>query len=163
MLKKLEEYTSDWTITCPNYYIIIGSCSPYDNLFLEYRKNSDYFPQKLIKYVESNSCRKYILREDDIDIDIKMFNEIFEEIFMKWFDSKKVLRNNIFCVRHSRLDCYSIYKIIKFIFGACNCVNMRETCKIGSVSPLVSINELIDKYVHAKNAVNKSRVFIDAV
>lgn len=51
----------------PEYYLVIGSCVPEDNLLLEFR-DSKHFPEKLDMLVKTGL--KYLLREKDIDIDI---------------------------------------------------------------------------------------------
>ena len=60
--------------------IVIGSCFPKDNLLLDFKDNM-YFPKKLSSLIESKPALKYILNEDDIDIDINYLNQMFNNAF----------------------------------------------------------------------------------
>ena len=59
-------------------------------------------------------------------------------------------------MQHKRLDCYSMFKVLKHIYGKSCCVNMYKELKLDSKKqPLAAVNELVDKHV-SKAAVNKS-------
>lgn len=146
----------------PTYYLIIGSCMPKDNMLLKF-KDMQYFPQKLDKVLQSSVQLKYLLKEKDIKIDPVLMNNACIMIFNEFFTKKEVklkkeTYKNIIFVQHKNLDCYSIFKLIKHIFGRNNCINMREEMFKDIKTPIVAINDLIDKYVN-KTCMNISGEF----
>lgn len=158
-----------YDITNVEYNFIIGSCMPYDNILLDFKANGEYFPAKLDKLLQSNIQLKYLLKEHDIKIDIILFNEIFNSIFNKLFSSHsfhmkqfgKTFSNLIF-IQHARLDCYSMFKTLKFLYGKNACTNVWKDClqaKYSNIVPMISINELICKYMHNKHELNRSIQF----
>ena len=153
-----------YSIVDPNFYLIIGACRPKDNILLKYKDQS--FPKKLEKIIDENTQLKYILKEKDIKIDIAKFNSAVIGLFEKLFKSKREVEwlfgkkyKNIIFVCHSQLDCYSLFKVIKHIYGRSNCWNIHREKMYDMKSPLVAINDLIDRYVHSKNELNKSVEF----
>jgi hypothetical protein len=149
----------------PKYYFIIGACLPKDNILFKYRNNKN-FPKKLEKIALAEYQIKYILKEHDIKLDMILFNQIAINIFDELFSNeKKLLRflgteyKNVIFIKHKNLDCYSLFKAIKWIYGKSNCKNLYIEKYKDQHSPLVAINDLIDKYVHNKIIVNKSTEF----
>lgn len=149
----------------PNYYFIIGACLPKDNILFQYR-DKDRFPKKLEKITTADYQLKYILKEHDIKLDLILFNQIATDIFDELFlDERKVLRmlgkeyRNVLFIKHKNLDCYSMFKAIKWIYGKSNCTNLYLEKFKNQHSPIVAVNELIDRYVHSKTIVNKSKEF----
>ena len=59
-------------------------------------------------------------------------------------------------IQHSRLDCYLMFKTLKWIFGKSNCVNLYEQMFATRPVIIYSLNELIDMYVNNKRELNKS-------
>ena len=145
--------------------IVIGSCYPKDNLLLSFKDNR-YFPKKLSGLIESRPALKYILKEDDIDVDIGCLNQMFNGSFCKMFaDSRcisKILKTNrkdIIFMAHRKIDCYAMFKTIKWAFGSSNCVNVWKT-SMQDVKPcLIAVNDLVSKYIANKTAMNKSKDF----
>ena len=60
---------------------------------------------------------------------------------------------------HKNLDCYSMFKIVKSIFGKQNCVNLQKEMFVGQKKPLIAVNDLIDKYIHNKTALSNIQEF----
>lgn len=52
-----------------------------------------------------------------------------------------------------------MFKLIKFIYGKSNCWNIHKEKFYNIKSPIIAINELIDKYIHNKNKITKSNEF----
>ena len=143
-------------------FIVIGSCWPKDNLLLKMR-NGSYFPSKLEKLIVEKPSVKYLLREKDICIDIEMLNNIFINAFNKMFNSNYALKllgkdfSNVLFVSHSSLDCYALFKVIKWAYGSSSCANFWKEKMQSQMQHLVAVNELIAKYVQKKSCMNKSK------
>ena len=158
IIDELKRYVTQYDILKPNYYLIIGACIPIDNLLLKFKDAS--FPKKLDRLLNSDYKIHYILKEKDIKIDLVLFNQVMSDIFNEFF-SKDVLGKkyrNVMFIRHNKLDCYSMYKTLKYLYGKSNCINLYDNF-IDKRSPIVAINELIDKYVNNKVAMNRSDDF----
>ena len=157
----IEEIISQYS--SKDMCIIIGACYPKDNLLLDF-KDASYFPKKLTSIIDRNPSLKWILREQDIDIDIQLFNEVLLSIFNERFNrlGKQQIdthRPQVVYVTHRKLDCYMVFKTIKWAYGNTNCVNIWKEKLSQRRQNLVAINDLISKYVHAKNRINKSKEF----
>lgn len=155
----ISEFAKPFDIIKPEYYFIIGSCMPKDNILLD-AKDNKYFPAKLDKLINSDYNIKYLLKEKDIKLDIVQFNTVLIDIFNELFKRQKNI-NTIF-MQHKRLDCYTLFKIIKSIYGKANCINLDKTMYSDKKIPLVAVNDLIDKYVHNKAVLQKSQDFKNA-
>ena len=146
-------------------YILIGSCYPKDNLILSFKTNS-YFPKKLEELLEKKPTLKWILKEHDIKIDIDAMNSILVEIFNEMFTKEKKIKimlgedyDNLIMVSHRRLDCYALFKTIKWAYGSSNCVNIYKEKLSNKKQCLIALNELISKYIPNKIAMNHSYEF----
>lgn len=155
VLSELGKYIEPYSVLNPNHYFIIGSCFPKDNILLSRASESRYFPEKLKRLIQRPDNIKYILKEKDIKIDIEMFNCVLEDIFNQLFKRNRYL-DNIHFIRHSRLDCYAMYRIIKDGYGASNVVNLHKKHMSGVRSAIYSVNEMIDLYVQGKKDVIRS-------
>lgn len=160
-INAITKYVTEFDLLNPNYYFIISSCLPKDNLLLSLR-TKEVFPKKLDLLLTKNINYKYILVEKDIKIDFSLFNQIFIEIFNKYFlNSKNVLKDfgpdykNIFFIQHNRLDCYMLFKIIKNKFGDENCINIWKSRLSGITPPLVAVNDIISQKIIGKQFINK--------
>lgn len=165
IIQTLKEHLIEYDILHPNYYLIIGACNPKDNILLS-NKEQSYFPVKLQKCIDSEYKLKYLLKEKDIDIDIIQFNDICLEIFNDFFAKNKVgkyfgkqFEKNVIFITHKHLDCYTMFKVLKSIFGKANCVNMYLEKFSNQKLPIVAINDLIDRYIHDKKSLNKNDQF----
>lgn len=166
---ELKQYVKPYSILEPDYYMIIGACMPKDNLLLKF--NNDKLPEKLQKLIDGDYMIKYFLKEKDIKIDLVKFNDAIIELFDELFANKKSLLRmlggndykNVFFIKHSKLDCYSMFKTIKYIYGKSNCWNIHKEKLYDVKSPIIAINDVIDKYVHNKIAMNKSKEFKQAI
>lgn len=165
LAEELKCVIRPYSIIKPEYFIIIGSCQPKDNILLNYKEA--YFPEKLNKLINSDFQLKYLLKEKDIKLDLIRFNSIFIDIFNELFSKQdKLLKllgskdyKNVFFIQHNKIDCYSMFKLIKFIYGKSNCWNIHKEKFYNIKSPIIAINELIDKYIHNKNKITKSNEF----
>lgn len=151
----IEQYSKD------DVFLVIGSCYPKDNLLLKL-KDHCYFPGKLSKLIDSRPTLKWLLVEEDIEIDIDLFNELFIKIFNKKFSKKEPKRSShtkpsrVLFVSHSNLDCYMMFKTIKWAYGSSNCTNVWKDKLSNRKQNLVALNDLVSKYVHNKSRANKS-------
>lgn len=167
IIDELKTLIVPYSILSPNYFLILGACTPKNNILLKNQSQSKYFPEKLTKLINSDFELKYILKEKDIKLDLIYFNSIFSDIFNDFFSAneKKIIKlfgekhNNIIFIQHKQLDCYSLFKIIKFIFGKNNCNNIFIQKYLTLKSPIVAINDLIDKYIINKIQISKSAEF----
>lgn len=151
-----------YNLFSPNYYLIIGGCFPKENILLQY-KDLNYFPEKLNKLLQSDIQIKYILNEKDIKLDIIKFNEIFTIIFNELFSCQQnVLKylgkkySNVFFIQHSQLDCYLLFKTIKFILGSKNCINLYKEKFKDNKQCIIAINDKIQQYIHNKSLLNSN-------
>ena len=161
---ELRKYIKPNTIVGADYYFIIGSCVPKDNILLDIQ--SGYFPEKLRKIIMSDYNIKYFLREKDIKIDLVFFNTMLEELFLQFFKNHQKISQyvgnkytNLFFIQHARLDCLTMYKTIKHIYGRSNTENLHKTLFKDDKTIIYSINEQIDKYVHDKSILNNMGEF----
>ena len=159
--QEIFKIVEPWTIASPSWWIVIGSCYPSKNLILDYRLTNEYFPSKLAKFLEKHPTTRWIIRESGIDLDIDLINEILWEVFIDFLSKKIKLGSeykNVLFVVHDRLDCYTIFKLLKWMYGKSSCVNLYEKKNMNEMNlPLVSINELLSKYIHNKTKMNSSR------
>lgn len=156
---EISSLATEYDITQPNYYFVIGSCFPCDNMLLDYETDIHKIPTKIKKVIEEHPNIKYVLKEKDVIIDIKTINYIFEEIFSKFFEQKNILKKfgkkykNLFFIKHEKIDCYSMYRIIKDIYGRANTINLHKKNKEKMAENIVSINELIGKSIQKKKEI----------
>lgn len=162
---EIKLYVKPYNLLEPNYFLIIGACQPKNNLLLKF-KDDNYFPEKLNKIINYDFQIKYLIKEQDIKLDLIKFNQVLFEIFLELFKSQhKLLQligkeyKNVFFIQHSKLDCYSMFKTIKFLYGKNNCWNIYKEQFYNIKSPIIAINDLIDKYIHNKINMNKSLEF----
>lgn len=142
--------------------IIIGACYPVNNILLEL--NTAQFPNNLQTILKSKRDIKYILKEDDILIDIDMFNSVAIEIFNDWFSNDKLHKrmfnnDNIIFISHNNLDCYMIFKSIKWLYGNSNCINIWKNKFNATCDNINAINDLISKYSNNKRMLNSFKKF----
>lgn len=150
-----------------NYYFILGSCMPKDSLLL--KSSNVRLPEKLRSIVDGKLQLKYLLKEHDIKLDIVLFNQVFIDIFNQLFESKDAIcrllgsnfKNVIFAM-NKKLDCYALFKTVKFLYGRSNCINLHKKLEC-MPSPIIAVNDLICKHIHSKSALNKSKEFKIAV
>ena len=107
-----------------------------------------------------------MLHDKSVHVDMKLFNDVFDgilqQLFKKQEDVNKLLglkHPNVFFVQHSKLDCYTMFKTLKSIYGRSNCCNLYEKTYGSMKAPLVAMNDLIDRYVKSKAAVTSTDEF----
>lgn len=154
-------------------FLIIGSCLPRRNVFLYTlnmgwkdvfplgtRLQLDYFPEKYKRLLDEEPTVTYFLKEDDIVVDLVLFNGVFDEIFedfmekpnkqsKKFFAGRKVL-----FVASYEMDCYAAFKTLKDYYGRL-VVNLHKKYNLGEDKCIWSLNEKIDEYSHNKLVVFK--------
>ena len=164
LCNELKKYVKPNAIVNSDYYFIIGSCIPKNNILLDIQ--SGYFPEKLKKIINSDYSIKYFLKEKDIKIDLVFFNTMLEDLFLEFFKNQWKITwyvgdeyTNLFFIKHARLDCLTLYKTIKCIYGKSNIENLHKTMFKDSKQVIFSINEKIDKYVHNAYELNKIKEF----
>lgn len=143
--------------------LVIGACYPKDNLLLKF-KDDCYFPSKLARVIKQKPAVKWLLAEPDIEVDIDLLNEVFNSIFNKRFRSCSAKRSDAssqkaIYVSHSSLDCYMVFKTVKWAYGSSNCKNLWKEVLEGHRQNIVAINDLVSKYIHNKSRMNKSQEF----
>ena len=146
-------------------YVLIGACYPKDSLLLDF-KDGSYIPKKIEKALKEKPSMKWMLREDDICIDIDLVNDIFVELFNDMFNKpKKILSllgdhySNVIVVSHSHLDCYMMFKTIKWAYGKSNCKNVWKEDMQGHREVLMSLNDELAKHIRNKCLLNISGKF----
>ena len=109
---------------------------------------------------------KWLLKEDDISIDIDCINETLINIFNEMFvDPKKIESiigknySNVIVVSHSHLDCYMMFKTIKWAYGRSNCINIWKEKIERPQEVLLSLNDELAKYIKNKCLLNISGKF----
>ena len=162
IVEELKNHITKYSISSPDYYIIIGSCFPKDNILLKY-KQDNYIPEKIFKIIDKEPLLKYYLKEHDIRVDIMMFNDVFEELFVYFSNQKNIKKEfgndvrNLFMIDNDRLDCKMMYETIRHVFGKANVVNLQKKNGIEDFV-INSLNEKIDNYVHGKHSLIESNV-----
>ena len=161
--KETEKRVSRFDPEAPEFLFLLGGCEPKDNMLLEFK--SGYFPKKLEDLVNSEKCRKYFMKERDIDIDGLFFNKAADAAFDRLFKPGGAgfasRPGNVFALRHRRLDCYALFKIMKYLYGGKNCVN--SWTEFPGKERLTAVNDLICRYVNNKTGMNRSSAFKSAV
>ena len=149
ILEKLMSVVSPWDISNPSRYLVIGACRPSDNFLLDLQSGW-MVKDNTMKLVKGKYPVRYIFREREITDDLVKVNGMLEDIFVKYFDKANLLKRigqeygNVMFIRHRRLDCYMMFKLIKYIFGAANCVNLFSKRGIRNNRVILSVNEMID-------------------
>lgn len=145
--------------------VVIGSCYPKDNMLLDF-KDESYFPKKLDMYISKHPTVKWILAEKDIDIDIDAFNEYLVSIFNEMFNDASKARDvfgsryrDIVLISHKKLDCYAMFKTVKWAYGSSNCLNLWKDRMQGNRRCMVALNDMLSKYIHGKSKMNSSAKF----
>ena len=160
IVQKLKDLVEPWDIMKPKHYLVIGSCFPKDNLILDFL-NGIYLPESLLPFVSKESHIKYIFREKDLLADTVLFNKMLTDIFNRYFDGKNLERSlgkgysNVHFIQHRRLDCYLMFKTIKYIYGKTNCRNMFLEKGIKNNRVILAVNEMVDKVID-KRVLNGS-------
>lgn len=163
---EIRRLSKPFDIMNPSYTFIIGGCCPAENMLLDHAVGG--LPKKLRSVLDSGSCPKYILRERDIVFDPHSLSDIADRIFEKAFRHgfRRVLGpgyGNVFAIRHRRLDCYAVFKALKYVYGRSACVNVWKEEADARPQCLTAVNDLIDLYVNSKAEMNRSPEFKTAI
>lgn len=158
----LKEVVEKQDMLHPKHYLIIGACMPKDNLMLSVCKCE--FPAK-DRLLNAKYQVKYILKEQDIKIDNVLFNQVCIDVFNDFFVKNGCRKwlgkeySNVEFIVHKQLDCYTVFKVLKHLIGRSNCINLHKDKFKEIKSPIVAVNDLIDKYATDKLQLNKSAEF----
>ncbi len=162
-IEELSPLVEDYDVLKPNFYFVIGSCFPCDNMLLSHVPENSRFLEKIRMFVTQHPNIKYAMKENDIRIDDEMFNCVFEDIFNKFFNDKKEVlkafgkkKTNLRFIRYNNLDCYSTYRIVKDIFGKINIVNLHKKNIDNMKDVIRSLNEIIGSHVLKKKEICRS-------
>ena len=128
-----------------DFFFVIGSCCPGENVLLNHLEPGN----KLKRLIDTNPDIRYFLVEDDIRLDMRLFNSVFERIFVKFMSEKRKTWKNVFFIRHRNLDCYFLYKLFKRHFGSM-VVNLHKKTQMGADRCIYSVNEELDARCHNK-------------
>lgn len=163
LLEKIDSISKPWSSLEPSCLVLVGSCFPRDNIILKFRDEQEYFPVKLNTVLSEKPSLKWILRERGIKLDIQEINSILVALFDELLEksTKHAGRfKNIMVVTHKHLDCYAIFKILKWMYGKSSSVNLYEEIGLASKNlPLVALNDIASRYIHNKATMNKSTEF----
>lgn len=146
----------------PKRYLIIGACMPKDNLLLSVCRCEFKAKDKLLN---AKYQIKYLLKEQDIKIDNVLFNQVCIDVFNDFFVKNSCRKwlgkeySNVEFIVHRQLDCYTMFKVLKHLIGRSNCINLHKEKFNEIKSPIVAVNDLIDKYATDKLQLNKSAAF----
>lgn len=157
--KEAERRIPAFDVASPEYLFVLGGCEPPDNMLLGFRDG--YFPAKLDALLKSENCPKYFMKERDVEIDGTFFNRAADMAFGRLFRDGFRRRGNAFAIRHRHLDCYALFKIMKYVFGWGACSN--SWAEDGGPERLTAVNDLICRYVNNKTGMNGSPEFKAAV
>lgn len=148
----------------PVWNFVLGSCLPRNNVLLRCVSGDSYFPAVLRKILDSGRDIRYYPVERDIKVDLDLFNSVLEDVFLELFDrrkARKVLGNrfrNVFFLRHSSLDCYMAFKLLRCVYGRNTVGNVVKELDMKVDVGLRSLNERIDEYVSGKISFLKSEM-----
>ena len=164
IVEDLESLVDEFDIENPSYCLVIGSCSPKNNPFLKLDPERKKIPEALWKIISSDHDIRYYPREGDVRVDPDLLNSVLEDVFLELFDRKKAkkalgrLFRNVFFLRHSSLDCYMAFKILRMEYGRGIVENMVEQNGMERDVSIRSVNERIDEKVSGKISFLKSEI-----
>lgn len=147
--EELSKFVSEYSEVKPEFFFIVGSCVPIDNFALDFVNATS----KLRKLVEEVPDIRYFLAEQDISVDVRLFNDVFETIFISYMKNRWA--RNVFFIRSCRLDCYFTYKLLKQRYGSM-VVNLYKKNSLGLDRCICSVNEKIDDFCGRKLELLKS-------
>lgn len=129
----------------PDFAIFVGSCFPAENILL----GSKDVPERIRNLVERFPDLRYFLTETGIELDMRMFNVVFDTLFSKWMKdpSSEGFGKNVVFVRHRRLDEWFMMRIVMSLYGALaerDDMDCEETC-------VYDVNSKIDEMCSGKD------------
>ena len=117
----------------PDYFFVLGDCRPYRNVLLDL--DGEKFRGRRSKYA---------LLEDDIKIDLCVFNRRADFVFGRLFRRCAKMPPNAFAVCHNRLGAGTLKAFMKAMFGQVNCLDMDESVLEGRPRCLANANDGIE-------------------
>ena len=163
ILRRIASLSNPWSISDPRCLVVIGSCYPKDNAILELQPKKDRLPVKLTYTLSAMPTLKWILKEHDIKIDCLEFNEFLVELFDEFFKQSakhQGIFKNVMFATHKNLDCYAIFKVLKWTYGKTTTINLYKSFGLSKRKlPLVAINDLLSKYICNKEDLSKCKKF----
>lgn len=164
--REIEECSRPFDPVSPSYLFVIGGCEPGNSLLLKKARPGE-LPAGVNARIHADDCAKYSVAEAGIEMDPGALNSALDRAFDSMFSvagRKRAFggKSNVFMLRHGSLDCHALFKIMKYLYGAGNCVNMG-TARYGlAVRCLRSANDEIAEYV-PRSRLNRSAAFKAAV
>ena len=155
---------SEFSLENPTYNFVLGGCVPRKNPFLRLFSGENPLPEKLRNVIFSGSDVRYYVPEKDIRVDPIFFNSVFEDVFLELFDRKKARKHlgklfrNVFFVRHTYLDCWMAYNVLRMAYGRNFVENVVKSSRMRTDVGLKSVNERIDVIVPGKMSFLKSEM-----
>ena len=164
IVEDLESLFPEFDLENPEYVFVLGSCLPRNNALLRIASGDRYFPEVLRKILDSGKDIRYYPSERDIRVDLDLLNSVLEEVFLELFDRKKAKTRlgsrfrSIFFLRHSVLDCYMAFKLLRTLYGRNMVENVVKSMDMKTDVGLRSLNERIDEHVSGKVSFLKSKM-----
>ena len=162
IVEDLERLFPEFDLENPEYVFVLGSCLPRNNALLRCAVGESRFPAVLRKILDSGKDIRYYPAERDIHVDLDLLNSVLEEVFLELFDRKKAKTRlgsrfrSIFFLRHSVLDCYMAFKLLRMAYGRNTVGNVVQETGMEVDRGLRSLNERIDENVSGKISFLKS-------
>ena len=164
ILEDIRSIFPKFDLERPVWNFILGSCLPRNNALLRCVSGNAYFPAILRKILDSGQDIRYYPVEKDVKVDLELLNSVLEDVFLELFDrkrAKKILGDrfrNVFLLRHSVLDCYMAFKLLRGMYGRNTVGNVVEETGMKVDVGLRSLNERIDEHISGKIPFLKSEM-----
>lgn len=148
------KYVVDFRESSPEFLFVLGSCFPGENVLLETEMRAPKL-RKLVKIIPDVT---YFLKETDIRLDMRMMNSVFHHIFEKFMKERKKTWENVFFIKHRKIDSYVLYRFFKKRFGSM-VVNIKKKHGLGEDNVIKSVNESMDRCCPFKDDYIERGVF----
>ena len=150
---------ADLVDICKNdIIVVIDECYPINFILNKYVNPID---DEMLNFIEGKPEIKWTLAENDIAFDIELMNSIaidfFNRCFLEKISMSKAISNKTIFLAHSNLDCYMLFKIVKWAYGKSNCYNLWNS--FSGQCFLKSIDDLISQKSQNKTLLNKDYEF----
>jgi hypothetical protein len=125
--------------------VVLSPCLPKDNVLMSLKKS--LVSSKLRMFIEEHPDVKWLLREKDIDIDIKLLNEAASKSASKMMSESikhksRCAMSRIVVLAHRKLDSHALEKVVEWAYGKSCCEHVEHE----DSHVLVSVNSLLEKH-----------------
>ena len=152
-----DSITNSANIDKNDIIVVIDECYPKNLILNKYQDSSN----DILDFIQNKPEIKWTLVENDIAFDIELMNSITIDFFNRCFLGKismsKAISNKTIFLAHSNLDCYMLFKIVKWAYGKSNCYNLWNS--FNGQCFLKSIDDLISQKSQNKTLLNKDYEF----